>query len=573
MAKKRVPVLENFSTELNHLYLINKLPDVVSRDKEIDLVNACLRRAASKSVLIVGNSGVGKTALVHGLVAKQFDENITTKLKRRFYELDLVSLLSGTRYRGQFEERVKAIEHELTKNRDVTIFIENFSDLFLDEYYEYNDDKEETIKQNYTLYDILKKKIREGEISLVTCTDIRYYEEICELHPDINSIFLVVDIDELSTDQIALVVKENIQRFELFHKVSYNNSVVELIMELSDLYLTEMSNPGRALLLVDSVGAKVKERIDSNLPDYLKDLFTRVENARNLKDDAVKNQQYEKAADLRDQESKLLRKYEEAEKSWMEEKEEIITEIVENDIYEVLAEIKGVDSDIIRRRERIGKNENASEYFKNRLNDFELDGKSSIVIDKIPEVLKTCLQQYILFFKEFLKKVKGKEIYFNVTSIAVGLRIDIDPKEIGDFEELQKWFDEYMGYIYERGKEFKVEFEKEVSDIEAKLAMAELKNQIRYLEGQLEINKLTIENLRIGNESNAIKHRLEIPQKLNIESCSSDNRKAFVSEMKILLGKAKTETVIDEIIAKARIWDYPMIQLIPYLYLNQDLLP
>lgn len=538
--------IEEYSQNLNTLYFKNEIKNILYRTSELNQFENFLGSKLNRSILIIGNSGVGKTALVHGFVANQYEKSEIAIKKHTIFELNLVQLFDKFEQRLIFSGKIQKLIDNLITNPYHSLFIENLSDLF-SAYLSGAIHREET---TITLFDFLAKHIRNGDISLITCCDAKYLEVIEKKHPQIANIFHKIYLNELTEEETYNIIKFRKEEFEKFHLVNYNEEIIRKCIELSSFYLETLSNPKKAIMTFDSVGAIVKVRAENSLPKHILEFNKQIREIKDLKNTAVKNQQYERAADLRDDESRLIRQLEFAKIEWSEQRSGKPDDVIFNDIYEAIAEIVHGSKDQILNKERVRNNpysKHENKTFKERLKDFELDDKSSIAIDNIPNVLRTSLQQYILFFREFLKQVKGIEIFFNVAIIEKGLRIDINPDEIDDFSKLQDWFDEYMGYVFNKSKDFSVNFEHKITEIEGQLAMAELKNQIRYLESQLEVKQLAIDGLKLLNPNSKFP-RLSEPEYLKfLHSEGYSNKKEFVKALKIKLSKDKISEVFDKI--------------------------
>ncbi len=543
--KSRTPVLDNFSRILNQQFESMNY-SILHRNKEVDFVMSSFNNSAKRSVLLVGDDNIGKESILFGVLEHQSKELPSKEIK--ICKLDIIQLVAGTKYRGQFEERVKAIENELTKNRNVVLYVEDFKMIFAKDFSVFLEEGEEgaeSLNKSISIFDIYKTKIENGEVTVVSMISEKLYNEYSQEKIDFQNYFQILHVSELNEEETLDVLVSHKERLESYHSVEFSDEICAQCAEYAHLYFSDINRPQNAIHVLDSLGAYVRTEKNKDKPKELIELQEKLRETIKLKSDYVKKQQYEAAADVRDEESKILRRIDQFEEELEDYKKENPIDVSESYLYIMLSSSLNHDiEDVKMKIPKEKKSYSSSDFFKEKFQDFDLNDKEGIIIENIPEVLKTCLQQYIVYFREFLFKVKGIKIFFNVSLIEEGLRLEIKPNEIGDGVKLQSWFDEYMEYIYEKEEEFKVNFETEVSDNEARIAMAELKNQIRYLESQLEIHAIAINALTSGNQSTM--RRLQFPNKDNYFSNRNySDIDDYLNALRNLLEKVKVRAAID----------------------------
>ena len=347
--------------------------------------------------------------------------------------------------------------------------------------------------------------MQEGRVKCICCSTPQNFESLLEKDSSLKRIFEVIHVNQPNVEATIVILQNIAPQFEDFHFVSYSDESLKLCVELSYLYMPDRSLPDKAVDLMDEVGANIRMK-NIHVPKHIIDLEKRIDEVKERKNIAVKNQQYELGADLRDQESKLFRQLEFAKVEWEEESRTKRYPVGERDVINFFHYKTGIPIETLENYDLYDESileEKNAEYYKKKLEEYELDGKMSTMIYDIPDILKTSLQQYILYFRDFVEKVKGKKIFFDVSVVEEGLRLDFQPNEIDDFEQIESWFGEYFDYVQQKEEDFSVHFEtkEEPNELESQYIMSELKNQIRFLNMQLETIQLKVKDLSLENES------------------------------------------------------------------------
>jgi|TARA_R110000744_G_scaffold168480_1_gene286136 ATP-dependent Clp protease ATP-binding subunit ClpC len=299
------PILDNFSRDLTLLASQGQLDPVIGRDDEVKRIVQILARRKKNNPVLIGEPGVGKTSVVEMLATMIHQGKCPRKLlNKRIVLLELTSLVAGTKYRGQFEERMKAIIDELRENKNVIIFIDELHTVV----------GTGNSSGNLDAANIFKPPLARGEVQCIGATTLDEYREKIEKDGALERRFQKVTIDPPTLNQ-TIEILENIKHvYEKHHNVNYNKECVELCVKLADRYISDRAFPDKAIDIMDEVGALVQ--IDVKTPKALDLLRSDINTLKNEKIDVVKTQNYEKAADLRDKERKLVDKLEEMTLSW-----------------------------------------------------------------------------------------------------------------------------------------------------------------------------------------------------------------------------------------------------------------
>ena len=299
------PILDNFSRDLTFLASQGQLDPVIGRDDEVRRIVQILARRKKNNPVLIGEAGVGKTSVVEMLATMIHQGKCPRKLlNKRIVLLELTSLVAGTKYRGQFEERMKAIIDELRENKDVIIFIDEIHTVV----------GTGNSSGNLDAANIFKPPLARGEVQCIGATTLDEYREKIEKDGALERRFQKVTIDPPTLSQ-TIEILENIKHvYEDHHNVSYNKECVELCAKLADRYISNRAFPDKAIDIMDEVGSMVQ--IDIKTPKALELLRVDINNLKVAKIEVVKSQLYEKAADLRDKERKLLNKLDEMTLKW-----------------------------------------------------------------------------------------------------------------------------------------------------------------------------------------------------------------------------------------------------------------
>ncbi len=330
--KSRTPVLDNFGRDITRLAEEDKLDPIIGRENEIERVSQILSRRKKNNPILIGEPGVGKTAIVEGLALRIIQRKVSrTLFNKRIVMLDLAALVAGTKYRGQFEERMKAIMNELEKSRDVILFIDEIHTIV----------GAGGATGSLDASNIFKPALARGELQCIGASTLDEYRQYIEKDGALDRRFQKVMVDPPSPEE-AIHILHNIQaKYEDFHNVTYSDEAIKACVKLSDRYVSDRFLPDKAIDVMDEVGARVHLK-NIHVPKHIEDLEKQIEELKELKNQAVKNQQYEKAADLRDKESKLSRQLEFAKVQWEEESKTRRYPVTEDDIAEVVSMMTGI---------------------------------------------------------------------------------------------------------------------------------------------------------------------------------------------------------------------------------------
>ena len=321
----RTPVLDNFSRDLIKLAEQGKLDPVIGREKEINRIAQILSRRKKNNPIVIGEPGSGKTAIVEGLAIKIHQGDCPKNLAdKRIVSLDLTSVVAGTKYRGQFEERLKAILEELVDNDNVVVFIDEIHTII----------GTGNSSGSLDASNIIKPALSRGEIQCIGATTLDEYRENIEKDGALERRFQKVLVDPATTEETMIILSNIKSKYENHHKVKYSEESLEACVTLSDRYITDRELPDKAIDILDEVGAKAQ--IDVKLPEFIEDLKLQVAEIKRKKLDVVKTQNYEIAAELRDQEKKLINKLTTEKEEWEQKQNENRTLITEDDVYKIV---------------------------------------------------------------------------------------------------------------------------------------------------------------------------------------------------------------------------------------------
>ncbi len=330
--KSRTPVLDNFGRDVTRLGEEGKLDPIIGREVEIERVSQILSRRKKNNPILIGEPGVGKTAIVEGLALRILQKKVSrTLFNKRVVMLDLAALVAGTKYRGQFEERMKAIMNELEKAKDVILFIDEIHTIV----------GAGGATGSLDASNIFKPALARGELQCIGASTLDEYRQYIEKDGALDRRFQKVMVEPPSVEETIHILHNIKTKYEEFHNVDYSDAAVEACVKLSERYITDRFLPDKAIDVMDEVGARTHLK-NIHVPKYIEDLETQIEDVKEKKNLAVKNQQYEKAADLRDNESKLLRRLEQAKEEWEEESKTKRYPVGEEEIAEVVSMMTGI---------------------------------------------------------------------------------------------------------------------------------------------------------------------------------------------------------------------------------------
>ena len=320
------PVLDNFSKDLNKLAEQGKLDPVIGRKKEIIRIAQILSRRKKNNPIIIGEPGAGKTAIVEGLAMMIQDGECPKNLMdKRILSLDINSLVAGTKYRGQFEERMKVIIEELQTNPNIIIFIDEIHTMV----------GAGNSSGSLDASNILKPALSRGEIQCIGATTLDEYRKSFEKDGALERRFQKIVVDPSSKEETLEILKQSKLKYEEHHKVTYDDNTLKLFVELADRYITGREFPDKAFDILDEVGSRMQ--IDIKLPQVIEDLKEEASNIKKQKVEVIKKQNYEQAAELRDKERMILGQLEQEKKKFEEFLISSKRPIPEDLVYEVVS--------------------------------------------------------------------------------------------------------------------------------------------------------------------------------------------------------------------------------------------
>ena len=320
------PVLDNFSRDLNKLAEDGKLDPVIGRDREILRIAQILSRRKKNNPIIIGEPGCGKTAIAEGLAMKIVNgECPRNLLDKRLVNLDLTSVVAGTKYRGQFEERMKVIIEELQANPNIIVFIDEIHTLVG------SGNSSGTMDGS----NIFKPALSRGEIQVIGATTLDEFRKHIEKDGALERRFQKVIVEPSTVAETIQILNNVRDKYETYHKVIYSNEVIETCVKLADRYITDREFPDKAFDILDEVGAKMQT--DLKVPEAIEDLKRKAAELKQQKMDVVKKQNYEQAAQLRDKEKKLLDKLEQEKQKFEEQMSKDKQKITLEDVYDVVS--------------------------------------------------------------------------------------------------------------------------------------------------------------------------------------------------------------------------------------------
>ena len=325
------PILDNFSRDLIKMAEEGKIDPVVGRDKEVKRIAQILSRKKKNNCVIVGDAGVGKSALVEKLALMIHKGDCPTNLlDKRVVSLDLTSLVAGTKYRGQFEERIKAILNELQEAPNVIVFIDELHTMV----------GAGNASGSMDAANILKPALARGEMQCIGATTFDEYKKHIEKDGALVRRFQKIILKEPTASETVEILKNLTDSYQDFHRVLYEDGVVETIVKLSHRYITDRQFPDKAIDVMDELGSEKK--ITSRIPESIEKLKKESEEIKEKKIQVVKSQNYELAAKLRDEERKVLEKLDNEKLKWTEKQRDNKKPISIDDVYDIISQMTGV---------------------------------------------------------------------------------------------------------------------------------------------------------------------------------------------------------------------------------------
>jgi len=330
--RTKTPVLDNFGRDLTKLAMEDKLDPVVGREKEIERVAQILSRRKKNNPVLIGEPGVGKTAIAEGLALKIVQKKVPRTLQdKRVVTLDLAGLVAGTKYRGQFEERMKALMNELEKAKDVILFIDELHTIV----------GAGGASGSLDASNMFKPALARGDIQCIGATTLDEYRKYIETDGALDRRFQKVMVDPPNYEETLQILNNIKVKYEEHHRVKYTNDAIESAVRLSSRYITDRHLPDKAIDVLDEAGSRVHMG-NFEVPQDILELEEKIEEVRHQKAAVVKKQDYEEAARLRDKERTLQAELEIAKQEWENKTKDVIHDVNEEDIATVVAMMTGI---------------------------------------------------------------------------------------------------------------------------------------------------------------------------------------------------------------------------------------
>ena len=330
--KSKTPVLDNFGRDLTHFASEGKLDPIIGRHKEIERVSQILSRRKKNNPLLIGEPGVGKSAIAEGLALRIVERKVSRLLyNKRVISLDLASVVAGTKYRGQFEERMKAVMNEIEKNKDIILFIDEIHTIV----------GAGGAMGSLDASNMFKPALARGEIQCIGATTLDEYRKYIEKDGALERRFQKIIVEPTSVNETIEILNDIKHKYEDHHNVKYTDEAIEACVKLTDRYINDRNLPDKAIDAMDEAGSRV-HITNMDVPKEIVELENKLESVRNKKNTVVKNQKYEEAARLRDDEKKIEKELLDQQSMWDDElkkKREIVSE---DNIIEVVSLISGV---------------------------------------------------------------------------------------------------------------------------------------------------------------------------------------------------------------------------------------
>ena len=304
--KSKTPALDFFSRDLTQLAREDKLDPIIGREKEIERLIQILARRKKNNPVLIGEAGVGKTAIVEGLAQQIVDGRIPSALKnKRVLALDMAAIVAGTKYRGQFEERLKAVVNEIIAQGDSVIFIDELHTIV----------GAGAAEGSIDASNILKPALARGELQCIGATTLEEYRRYIEKHSALERRFQPIIVEPPSVEETVRILLGLKEKYELHHKVIYTDSAIKTAAYLSDRYITDRFMPDKAIDIIDESGSRVK-LLRAIVNPELEEIEKKIDKIRKSKEDAIKQQKFERAAELRDEQKNLIETMKKKRKEW-----------------------------------------------------------------------------------------------------------------------------------------------------------------------------------------------------------------------------------------------------------------
>jgi ATP-dependent Clp protease ATP-binding subunit ClpC len=330
--KSKTPVLDNFGRDLTQLAEENKLDPVAGREKEIERVSQILSRRKKNNPLLIGEPGVGKSAIAEGLALRIINKKVSRILyNKRVVTLDLASLVAGTKYRGQFEERMKAVMNELEKNDDVILFIDEIHTIV----------GAGGATGSLDASNMFKPALARGEIQCIGATTLDEYRQYIEKDGALERRFQKVMVEPTSVEETIEILKNIKGKYEDHHNVNYTEEAIDACVKLTNRYITDRFLPDKAIDALDEAGSRV-HIVNMDVPKQILELEKQLDEVRELKNSVVKKQRYEEAAKLRDDEKRLEKDLAIAQEKWEEESRMNRETVTAENVADVVSMMSGI---------------------------------------------------------------------------------------------------------------------------------------------------------------------------------------------------------------------------------------
>jgi len=330
--KSKTPVLDSFSRDLTKLAEEGKIDPIVGREKEIERVSQILSRRKKNNPILIGEPGVGKSAIAEGLALRITQRKVSRVLfNKRICTLDLASMVAGTKYRGQFEERIKALMGELEKNPDVILFIDEIHTMI----------GAGGASGSLDASNMFKPALARGEIQIIGATTIDEYRKHIEKDGALERRFQKVMVEPASVEETFQILNNIKDKYEAHHNVNYTDDAIKACVDLTSRYMSDRFLPDKAIDALDEAGSRVHI---SNIvvPKEVTDIEQKLSEIKDKKQEVVKGQRYEEAAKLRDVEKQLQKQLEDARRKWDEDTKENRQTVTEDNVAEVVSMMTGI---------------------------------------------------------------------------------------------------------------------------------------------------------------------------------------------------------------------------------------
>ncbi len=339
--KSKTPVLDNFGRDLTRYAEEGKLDPIVGREKEIERVSQILSRRKKNNPILLGEPGVGKSAIAEGLAIRIIQKKVSRVLfGKRIVTLDLASLVAGTKYRGQFEERMKAVMNELEKSPDIILFIDEIHTII----------GAGGASGSLDASNMFKPALARGELQCIGATTLDEYRQYIEKDGALERRFQKVLIEPTSVEETITILNNVKEKYETHHNVTYTPEAIEACVKLTDRYITDRHLPDKALDALDEAGARV-HITNIKVPKNILEIEKKIEDIKVQKNQVVRSQKYEEAAQLRDTERNLLKELESAKNAWDEETKSHKETVSEDNVAEVVGMMTGIPTQRIAQAE------------------------------------------------------------------------------------------------------------------------------------------------------------------------------------------------------------------------------